>query len=129
MSLITKLAETRSEDQRRSNLRYPIAANLTYQLVAADRRLGTGNGRSVNLSSRGILLAIDTVLPVGVPIELQIEWPVKPDHQFALSWHAQGRTLRSDGKHTAVAIMRSEFRAGRQAVTGVAPGAAPLEST
>jgi hypothetical protein len=68
----------------------------------------------VNISSSGILIATENALPLGVAIEVQIAWPVKLDDRVSLNLHVRGRTLRSNGSHTAVTITRYQFRTRRQ---------------
>ena len=105
-----------------SDRRYPVAAEIAYQLVRDGRIFQQGRGRSVNLSSRGILFEAETVLPVGDYIELQIAWPAKLDQRVAMALYVAGRTLRSNGNLTAVAIARYEFRTRRQALILAAAG-------
>jgi c-di-GMP-binding flagellar brake protein YcgR len=114
MRSIAVSANARTEGQRRSTGRYPVAADVAYQLGTEARRLGEGCGRSVNISSSGILIATETGLPVGVAIALQIAWPAKLNQFVALNLHIEGRTVRSSGNHAAVVIIRYEFRTRRQ---------------
>jgi hypothetical protein len=107
----------RPERCRRSNDRYPIATDVIYHLVKGGEILLEGRGRSMNISSSGILLSTETALPAGVSIELQIAWPAKLDQHVALTLHIHGRTMRSEGKYTAVAISRYKFRTKRKALT------------
>jgi hypothetical protein len=76
-----------------------------------------GRGRSVKISSSGILIATEAALPLGALIEIVIAWPAKLDDGACLNLHVRGRTLRSYGNHTAVAIIRYEFRTRASAVT------------
>jgi hypothetical protein len=103
-------SRVRPEGERRSGGRYLVAADVAYQLMGEVENPTAGRGRSVNISSRGIPFETDTVLPVGVPVALQIAWAAKLDQHVALTLHADGRTLRSSGNRTAVAISRYEFR-------------------
>ena len=107
-------SEVTSKGHQRSNNRYPIAADVAYQLPAGRSGFGEeGTGLTVNISSSGILLKTETALPVGVPIALQIDWPAKLNREIALTLHVRGRTHRSDRNRTAVVIMRHEFRTRR----------------
>ena len=101
--------------QRRSDSRYPVAANVAYKLMGDGRILTEGRGRSVNISSSGLLIATEAALPLGALIEIVIAWPAKLDDGVGLNLHVRGRTLRSYGNHTAVAITGYEFRTRRQA--------------
>ena len=110
------LSEVQPELCRRTSIRYPIAADVVYHLMK-DRKISTyGRGRSVNISSGGILLYNESVLPEEGLIELRIAWPVKLDQHVPLTLHVSGRTMRSEGNYTAIAILRYEFRTRRKAL-------------
>ena len=107
-------SEVRPDRRRRSDPRYPVAADVAYRLEGEGEILPKRCARSVNMSSRAILLETEMALPVGGSIELEIAWPVKLDQHVALTLHVCGRILRSEGRHTAVAILRYHFRTRRQ---------------
>jgi PilZ domain len=98
--------EAKPQGQRRSNDRYPVAADVAYKLMGDGRIL---TGRSVNMSSKRLLIATEAALPPGVLIEVQIDWPARLDDCVCLSLHVRGRTLRCNGNHTAIAIAGYEF--------------------
>jgi hypothetical protein len=114
----TVSADTGPGGQRRAGVRFPIATDVAFQLIGRGSSHATGNGRSVNISSSGILVATKAPLPADAPIILQIAWPAKLNNTLALSLHVRGRTVRSDGNFTAVAFARHEFRTRRKSVTG-----------
>jgi hypothetical protein len=108
-----ELVPVKPEDQRRVNRRFPVEVDITYQLRAKGRVVQSGPGHTVEMSSSGILINTETALPAGAQIELFVAWPAKLNHQIALNLYVRGRTLRSDGQRTAVAIRRHEFRTRR----------------
>jgi hypothetical protein len=75
----------------------------------------------VNISSGGVLLETEAILPVGVAIAVQIAWPAKLDDEVALTLHIRGRTVRSDGNFTAVLIERYAFRTRRNSRSALRP--------
>lgn len=91
--------------ERRQSRRYPIAVRSEY-LVGKQREQAT----SANISSAGILLKTDKLIPVGQAIEVLIDWPVLLDGRSPLRFVVSGIVLRSDGMGTAVGIKRYEFR-------------------
>jgi hypothetical protein len=115
----TVSAEVGPRGQRPSGGWYPIAADVAYKSVGMGGILIEGRGRSVKISSSGILIATEAALPLGTLIEIVIAWPAKLDDGACLNLHVRGRTLRSYGNHTAVAIIRYEFRTRASAVNGV----------
>lgn len=109
MSTAAVLAEAGSGD-RRSDARYPIATDVSYEWKLKGKHLVSGRGRSVNMSSGGILLATEAPVPPGAEIALEISWPAKLDDSVPLNLHVVGRTVRVIGNHTAVAFRWHEFR-------------------
>ena len=89
---------------------YPMAADVAYRLMWRGRAFREGLGRTVDISSSQVLMAIDDILPVDSTVELRIAWPAKLDDNVALSLHVKGRALTSVGSHAAVAIEGYEFR-------------------
>jgi len=70
----------------------------------------TGVGRTVNISSGGVLVDTANSLPAGVEVELSIAWPAILNGVAALKLHVIGQTVRVQGNCTAVVIRRYEFR-------------------
>jgi len=103
---------------RRSRPRYPIEAALEW--VIQGRRAAAGRGKTINLSSGGILFESDQAVAERMQIELTIAWPARLDDVAGLTLHVTGRTVRSQGKCAAVKILHREFRtrpvAGRPVV-------------
>ena len=90
--------------ERRQRIRFPIIAQTKYTL--AGKTAGTSTR---NISSGGVFLRTDTILPVGEWIKLLIDWPVALD-QRPLRLLTIGRVLRSDETGTAVGITRYKFQ-------------------
>jgi hypothetical protein len=107
------LTLVRPDDQRRLHRRYRVAIDVTYQLMAKGRIIESGSGRTVDMSSSGILMTTEKVLPTGAQIKLFVAWPAKLNHQTALNLYVLGRILRSDGNCTAITIRHHEFRTRR----------------
>ena len=61
---------------RREDRRYAIELGLKYKLIRRRRVLETGKGFTVDLSSGGILFEAERPLPLGLNVELLIDWPV-----------------------------------------------------
>jgi hypothetical protein len=71
-------------DERRSHNRYRISLEVEYTLLNGVHIERLGYGRTVNVSSKGILFEADNALPAGSSIQLPIEWPFLLDGQCAL---------------------------------------------
>jgi PilZ domain len=97
--------------ERRSHNRYPIKLEVEYILLnprGHPERLGYG--RTVNVSSSGILFRADDALPAGSSIKLAIKWPFLLEGRCALKLHLSGTIIRSVTKKAAVQIAHHEFR-------------------
>jgi hypothetical protein len=74
-----------------------------------------GFGRTLDMSSGGILFTTESVLPHGRMVELSVNWPVLLDGACPLKFVAVGRVLRSDGFSAVVRIEKYEFKTRRAA--------------
>ena len=99
-------------DDRRSHSRFPLHLPLQYWF-AEGRTVVPGHGRTVNISSSGILFRSDAGLAAGREIEISIEWPAPLDDAVGLRLRITGRTVRRQDDCTAVILGRYEFRTRR----------------
>jgi hypothetical protein len=109
-SLLTMAASRQPVNDRRSEHRYPVKVALKYTIVLPNRKVVTGIGGTVNMSSGGILVQTADFLPKGIAIQLFIAWPARLNNTVALKLHVIGQTVRKLDNCTAVAIDRHEFR-------------------
>ena len=94
--------------ERRRHLRYPIIARAEYR-VAGNRE----QTKTIDMSSRGVLLETDRSLPIGDAIQISIDWPALLEQRTPLRLVVSGRILRSNVLGTAVVIRRYDFRLRR----------------
>jgi hypothetical protein len=94
------------------NGRYPIALDVQYKLLRGDRVDRVGCGKTLNISSGGVLLETDQPLPATGLIELAIKWPFLLREVCSLKLVMRGRIVRRDAstKVTAVRAESHEFR-------------------
>ena len=97
-------------DERRFHNRYPISLEVEYTLLNGVHIEHLGYGRTVNVSSKGILFEADNALPAGRSIQLAMKWPFLLDGECALRLHVRGIVIRSDTKYAAVQTAHYEFR-------------------
>ena len=109
--------QTREADRRRSD-RFAIEREIRYR--ALNKRGGeeAGEGKTVNMSSSGVLFTSGQILRPGRRIELAISWPAQLNNKCALKLVARGRIVRFENGLAAMEIQQYEFR------TQSAPGAA-----
>ena len=95
---------------RRQDRRYRIHLDLRWKLIRRRRVLDSGVGKTVDLSSGGILFEPGRVLPVGLNVELAISWPVLLRNEAPMQLIVSGRIVRAAQNRTAVAMNQHEFR-------------------
>lgn len=83
---------------------------LEYKLLDGKKVLKTGSGRTLNLSSTGVLFECQETLPVGTQIRLSLAWPARLNDTVGLTLCVNGRTVRSSGNCVAIEIVSHEFR-------------------
>jgi hypothetical protein len=98
------------EPDRRATDRFPIESDLRYKLVESRQILETGQGRTLNMSSGGILFTAETRLPVGRRVELSVQWPAQLNERCGLNLVAAGRVVRSNSETAAIRIEKYDFR-------------------
>lgn len=96
--------------EKRNNLRFPLERDCRFRVIARNRRLPESPARSLNLSSKGMLLSLDRALPVGTALEVVVHWPVQISEQCRLKMVARTRVVRSNETQAAVEIESYEFR-------------------
>jgi len=95
--------------ERRSKIRYPISLNVKYRTVGRSNRI-SGVGRTMNMSSGGLLIIADQRTQLGTRIELNIEWPSMLDGQIPLQLVAVGRVVRCLESGFALSFTQYQFR-------------------
>ena len=98
-----------SRGDRRLSRRYPIAVELEYRAAGNDGPAIQGFGRTLNLSTGGVLFETDQPLRPEMRIELAIAWPVRLNESLALNLCVCGRVARTDGQFHAIRIREHEF--------------------
>jgi hypothetical protein len=95
---------------RRRDRRYGLELDVRWKLIRRRRVLETGEGRTLDVSSGGILFDAGRPLPAGLNVELSITWPVMLHNVAPLQLLVYGKIVRSDGRRTAIRMMQHEFR-------------------
>jgi len=94
---------------RRHNDRFPIERDLRYR-VLNKRGEEAGDGRTVNISSSGVLFTSAHILLPGRRMEVSISWPAQLDNKTSLKLVARGRVVRFENGRAAIEIQQYEFR-------------------
>jgi len=101
-----------TQRDQRSRGRYPIALDLQYKVLCGGRVERTGSGRTLNISSGGVLFETDDRLPARGTVELAMKWPFLLEGACGLKLVMRGRIVRCDsnGRATALCTESYEFR-------------------
>lgn len=95
---------------RRHSDRFPIEREVRYRVLNKRSSEEAGDGKTVNMSSSGVLFTSEQMLLPGRRMELSISWPAQLDQKTALKLVARGRVVRFEGGRVAVEIQQHEFR-------------------
>lgn len=96
--------------ERRRRQRFDIECEMRFRLLDSRRHLPLQLGKTVNISSKGVLFEAGMELPVGKRVELTISWPARLNDRCRLKMIAVGRIIRNDRGKTAALIQKHEFR-------------------
>jgi hypothetical protein len=108
----------RDRNDRRGADRFPIEREVRYKVLNRKNAEEIGSGKTINMSSNGVLFSTEQHLLPGKRLELSISWPAQLDSKVSLKLVARGRVVRSDERRAAIEIHQYEFR------TQAGPGSA-----
>ncbi len=95
--------------ERRTAVRFPIGQVVHYKAFRR-KTVELGSGKTINMSSNGILFTTEHRLTPGDHVEVAVDWPFLLDGQQRLRFVAFGRVVRSEADCAVVAIERYELR-------------------
>ena len=98
-----------NHQELRSKRRFPLTLNLKFNVTLNHKKM-TGLGRTVNVSSAGILFWTQERINVGKPIQLSVAWPLDLDGKIGLRLWVSGKVVRTEGNFVGVTFWRHEFR-------------------
>jgi hypothetical protein len=98
------------ERERRSKRRFEIQQEVRYKMLSGQRIAEAGAGRIIDISSAGLSLTTETVLPPGLSVEISINWPILLNDSCPMKLVIYGCVVRSSAHAAAVMIERYEFR-------------------
>jgi hypothetical protein len=96
--------------ERRGSDRFPIEREVRYRVLSKRAGQEEGTGKTINISSNGVLFTTDKILLPGKRLELSISWPAQLDNKCQLKLVAQGRVARLEQGRAAIEIQKYEFR-------------------
>ena len=111
------LERINEERERRASKRFSIDCTIRYRILDDGPAGLSGTGRTVNLSSGGMLIVTDRLLPPGKRLEVEVDWPTPADANVTMKLIATCTVVRTEMGAivlTALKISRHEFQtAGR----------------
>ncbi len=109
----------REKNDRRQADRFPIEREVRYKVLNRKNADEIGFGKTINMSSNGVLFTTDQYLLPGRRLELSISWPAQLNSTVALKLVARGRVVRCEEGKAAIEIHQYEFRTASQASTTI----------
>jgi len=98
------------QSDRRNSDRFPIEREVRYRVLNKRGGEDAGEGKTLNISSSGVLFTSDHLLLPGRRMEVAISWPAQLNNQVALKLVARGRVVRFEEGRAALEIQQYEFR-------------------
>ena len=98
--------------ERRRSDRFAIEREVRY-CAATTRNKGIdeqGGGKTLNMSSKGILFEASQPQLAGRRLQVSVNWPAQLNNNCPLQLVVKGMVVRSDGNFVAIEILQSEFR-------------------
>jgi hypothetical protein len=95
---------------RRVNTRFPVTEEVRYRVLRSKAVQFAGVGKTIDVSSGGILFTSSGPLPAGRLVEVSMNWPARLNGTCPLQLVATGRIVRADAAKAAATIKRYEFK-------------------
>jgi len=96
--------------ERRGADRFPIEQDVRYRVLSRRQDESARLGKTVNMSSSGILFSTEEDLQAGRQVEVSVAWPAQLNNQTPLKLVAKGRVVRVENRRAALEIQHYEFR-------------------
>lgn len=104
--------------ERRSSGRMAIEQDVHYRILNKKDGDVEAHGKTLNMSSSGVLFTTEHMMLPGRRVELSIDWPAQLDNKCPLKLVARGRVVRFEQGTAAIEILQHEFRTRRVKTTG-----------
>ena len=104
------MGAVKDQSDRRSSERISIVRDVQYRVLNDKVGEVSASGKTVNMSSSGILFTTEHLLLPGRRVEVAVSWPAQLDNKCALKLVARGRIVRFQEGMAALEILHHEFR-------------------
>ena len=102
--------ETKVKSDRRTSDRFPIEREVRYRILSKRSDDEPGAGKTVNISSSGVLFTTEQMLLPGRRLEVSVSWPAQLNEKCSLKLVARGKIVRCEDGKAAIEIQQYEFR-------------------
>lgn len=99
-----------SQANRRRSARFPIDRDVRVRLKSRQGEIVESSGKTINVSSNGILITTDQLLLPGTNVEIAMDWPVGLSENCGLRLVGKGVVVRVEGGHVGIQLAKCEFR-------------------
>jgi len=108
------IARTQKSPQKERRLchRYPLTLRIEYKFGMRGTE-AHGFGKTVNISSHGVLFEAEEDQPANGPIDVLMDWPCLRNGVSPVRLVVRGHVVRKDSRFVAVCFTRHEFRSAR----------------
>ena len=96
--------------ERRQKQRFPIQLDVLYRVYERRTEIALGIGKTIDISSSGLVFQAQNEIPVGSRLEVSATWPALLHGNQSMRWVVFGNVVRSASGVTAVTIERCEYR-------------------
>jgi len=100
------------QPERRRSIRFPLQMQVSFRPNGHSAKWFSG--KTLNISSSGILVQPAAELPRGQKIQMMVDWPEMLDGKIPLRLMVQGRVVRSTSEEAAIHFERFEFRTAKE---------------
>lgn len=97
---------------RRSRIRFPLELNMYYRVTKGDPKFLI-EGKTINVSSSGVLFRSLELPRLGDKVEVTLDWPLDLNPSCRIRLVVSGRVVRLTGNSAAVEVLGYEFRTKR----------------
>ena len=97
--------------ERRAAQRFPMAQDVRFYSINGSGRGETGAGKTIDMSSTGLLFTSDQPLMLGQRLEAIVRWPARREGSRQLELVVHGTVVRTEGGTAAIGILGYQFRA------------------
>jgi hypothetical protein len=102
--------ESKAAFERRSKSRFPLHLGVRYRILSGGPSL-IGEGRTVNMSSRGLLIATEEAkLNAGTRLQIIVDWPSLLHGITPLQLIVSCRVIRCMPEEFAVELDQYQFK-------------------